>query len=52
MRLGHHAGGHRQDVHANFLGTNRFGGCARTICEALLANVSLAWLDDRDTVVC
>jgi hypothetical protein len=52
MRLGDRPGRHRQDVHADLLRTNRFGGRARAIGETLLADISLTWLDHRDAIVC
>ena len=51
MGLGDGTGGHRQDVHADILRADRFGGRARAVGEALLAEIILAWRDDGDAVV-
>src|SRR5476651_661894 len=39
---------HRHDVHANLFGTHGFGGGAGAVSDALLADISLTRLDDRD----
>src|SRR5262245_33977739 len=51
MRLGDGTGRHRQDVHADLLRADSFGGCAGTIGETLLAHIGLARLNHRYTVM-
>src|SRR5690349_188714 len=41
MRFRHRTWRHRHDIHANLLRTDRLLGCARTINDALFAEVSL-----------
>ncbi|MNL71745.1 hypothetical protein D3C87_1969500 [compost metagenome] len=46
MRLGAHAGRHGEQMHADALGADRFGGNAGEIAQALLAVIGGAGLDD------